>query len=58
VDPLGRVIRFLPLGAEGILDAPLPKPIEPTVYVRAGDSVVGLALAAAFLIVLRRRNRG
>jgi apolipoprotein N-acyltransferase len=57
VDPLGRVIRFLPLGAEGILDAPLPKPIDPPLYVRAGDSVVGLALAVAFLIVLRRRNR-
>ena len=57
IDPLGRVIRSLPLGTEGVLDAGLPKPIEPTVYVRAGDSTVGLALVAAFLFVLRRRMR-
>lgn len=57
VDPLGRVIRSLPLGAEGVLDSPLPQPIEPTVYVRAGDSPAGLAVAAAFILVMRRRMR-
>ena len=57
VDPLGRVIRSLPLGAEGVLDSALPQPVEPTVYVRAGDSPVGLVVAAAFLIVIRRRMR-
>jgi apolipoprotein N-acyltransferase len=57
VDPLGRVIRSLPLGAEGVLDSALPQPVEPTVYVRAGDSSVGLVVAAAFLIVIRRRMR-
>jgi apolipoprotein N-acyltransferase len=58
VDPLGRVIRSLPLGSEGVLDSPLPQPIEPTAYVRAGDSPAGLAIAAAFLLVMRRRVRG
>ena len=57
VDPLGRVIRSLPLGAEGVLDAALPQPIEPTLYARAGDSRLGLVVAAAFLIVIRRRMR-
>ena len=57
VDPLGRVIRSLPLGAEGVLDSALPAPVEPTVYVRAGDSPVGLVVAAAFLLVIRRRMR-
>ncbi len=57
VDPLGRVIRSLPLGAEGVLDSALPQPVEPTVYVRAGDSPVGLVVAAAFLFVIRRRMR-
>ncbi|MEX0752764.1 MAG: apolipoprotein N-acyltransferase [Xanthobacteraceae bacterium] len=57
IDPLGRIVRSLPLGSEGILDSPLPQPIEPTVYVRSGDSAVGLVLAAAFLLVLRRRMR-
>jgi apolipoprotein N-acyltransferase len=58
VDPVGRVIRSLPLGAEGVLDSALPQAIEPTVYVRAGDSPAALAVVAAFLIVIRRRMRG
>ena len=37
VDPVGRVIRSLPLGIEGVLDAPLPAAIAPTLYARAGD---------------------
>ena len=37
IDPLGRIIRSLPLGTEGVLDAPLPRAIEPTLYARTGD---------------------
>jgi len=61
VDPLGRVIASLPLGAEGVLDAPLPQPIAPTLYARTGDSIVGIVVAAAFfwLFLARwRRARG
>ena len=29
VDPLGRIVKQLPLGAEGVLDAPLPRPVAP-----------------------------
>ena len=43
IDPLGRIVRSLPLGTEGVLDAPLPRPVEPTVYVRLGDGPAGLA---------------
>lgn len=57
VDPLGRVITFLPLGAEGVLDSALPKPIAPTLYARTGDGPVGLAAAICLLIVIRRRAR-
>jgi len=57
VDPLGRIIKSLPLGAEGVLDSPLPQSIEPTVYAKAGDYMVALLLAAAFLIVMGRRIR-
>ena len=28
IDPLGRVIKSLPLGTEGVLDAPLPRRID------------------------------
>jgi apolipoprotein N-acyltransferase len=55
VDPLGRIIRSLPLGAEAVLDAPLPKPIDPPLYVRMGDSGTLLLVGAALLWSLRRR---
>jgi apolipoprotein N-acyltransferase len=55
VDPLGRIINALPLGAEGVLDASLPRPGPPTVYARLGDSLAALMLAAAAVLVARRR---
>ena len=57
VDPVGRIVRQLPLGAEGILDAPLPRPIRPTLFVRLGDSLAGMMIACAAVLVLRRRLR-
>jgi len=47
----------LPLGAEGVLDAGLPRPLEPTLFVRAGDSAAALMLAGAAILVIRRRLR-
>ena len=45
IDPVGRVIASLPLGAEGVLDARLPRAVAPTVYARFGnlrlDSISG-----------------
>jgi apolipoprotein N-acyltransferase len=58
VDPLGRVINSLPLGAEGIVDSALPRAIAPTFYARTGDGLIAVALALAFIIVLRRRAYG
>jgi apolipoprotein N-acyltransferase len=55
IDPLGRVIKSLPLGVEGILDAHLPRPIGPTLYVRMGDGMIGVLLGIVAAIVLRRR---
>ena len=40
IDPLGRIIKSLPLGAEGVLDAPLPRRIDPPLYARIGDGCV------------------
>lgn len=56
VDPLGRVIKSLPLRTEGVLDAPLPQAIAPTPYARAGDGPAGLLIGLAFLWVLRSRR--
>jgi apolipoprotein N-acyltransferase len=55
IDPLGRAIGSLPLGVEGLLDAPLPRPIAPTIYARFGNIPAGLLAVVALLVVLRRR---
>ncbi len=54
IDPLGRIVASLPLGVEGVVDAPLPKPIDPTPYVRFGDGTTALFMLAGFALVLRR----
>jgi apolipoprotein N-acyltransferase len=45
----------LPLGVEGVVDSALPKAIEPTLYVRFGDSAWLVFLAAGLAMVVRRR---
>lgn len=54
IDPYGRIISSLGLGAAGVVDAALPAEIEPTLYSLAGDTIfflmlIGLgSLAAVF----------
>jgi apolipoprotein N-acyltransferase len=57
IDPLGRIIGALPLGAEGVLDAQLPTPIEPTPYVKYGNYTLVLVLIVSLIAVGRRRFR-
>ncbi len=57
VDPFGRVVRSLPLGSEGVLDAPLPHPIAPTPYARIGDGPFAALLGLGLILVLRSRRR-
>ena len=57
IDPVGRIIASFPLGAQGVLDAPLPRPVPPTLYARFGDGVAGLLVAVAFVILVSRRRR-
>ena len=40
IDPLGRIVKSLPLGTEGVLDASLPRRIDRTLYARTGDGGV------------------
>ncbi len=57
VDPVGRITASLPLGIEGVLDAPLPKSLAPTPYSRFGDLPVGLVVVAIGLLAVFRRAR-
>jgi apolipoprotein N-acyltransferase len=55
VDPLGRIVNSLPLGSEGVIDSPLPRPISAPVYARVGDAPAAIIVAIALLLVIRRR---
>jgi apolipoprotein N-acyltransferase len=57
VDPLGRIVNALPLGAEGVLDSPLPRSTGTPIYARVGDIPAAMLLALALLAVIRRRVR-
>jgi apolipoprotein N-acyltransferase len=55
IDPVGRIVGSLPLGAEGVLDARLPRAIAQTVYVIFGDYGLIFFLTIGLLAVARRR---
>jgi apolipoprotein N-acyltransferase len=57
IDPAGRIVRSLPLGAEGVLDAPLPRALEPTIYGRLRDGPLALLMLAGLGVLLWRRAR-
>jgi len=46
IDPYGRIVKSLPLHGRGVIDAPLPAALEPTLYARLGDLFLLLLLAA------------
>lgn len=57
VDSHGRVLRSLPLGAEGVLDGPLPVTAPPTIYARFGDGIFfGMVVFALFVAWVGRRD--
>jgi apolipoprotein N-acyltransferase len=55
IDPLGRIVARLGLGAEGVLDSGLPGTIKPTVYARVGDIPAAMIVAITILFAIRRR---
>jgi apolipoprotein N-acyltransferase len=55
IDPTGRIVARLGLGVEGVLDSSLPAAIAPTIYARSGDIPTAMMLAAALILVIRRR---
>lgn len=57
IDPYGRIEKELPLGVEGILDATLPKPIDPTLFSRHPIAPVGAIYLVLVLASLAGRRR-
>jgi apolipoprotein N-acyltransferase len=57
IDPVGRIGQSLPLGTEGVLDAPLPRRIDAPLYARTGDAGVFLTVALIAMALVRRRSR-
>jgi apolipoprotein N-acyltransferase len=57
IDPAGRIIRSLPLGAEGVLDSPLPAALSPPVFARFGELPAYLIIGIAAVVIIRRRSR-
>lgn len=57
VDPLGRIVKSLPLGTDGLIDSALPRPIGASFYAKTGDGLIGLVLGTVFIVVLRKRTR-
>ena len=60
VDPVGRIVNSLPLGSEGVMDSPLPRPVPPPLYAKLGnlrDVPAGLMIVVALLALIHRRLR-
>lgn len=57
IDPVGRIVKELPLGVEGVVDAGLPNAIDPTYFLLLGDYPLILFLVVSLIIVARRRLR-
>jgi apolipoprotein N-acyltransferase len=49
VDPYGRIVRALPLGTAGAVDAPLPARAPRTIFARWGDWPLLFLLCAGLL---------
>ena len=56
VDPTGRILKELPMGAEGTIDAPFQTRTTRTPYVRYGDWFGWLAMGGVVVAALRRRR--
>ena len=57
VDPVGRIVKRLPLGREGVLDSPLPQAIGAPLYARVRDAPAVLMVMIALVGLVRRRVR-
>jgi apolipoprotein N-acyltransferase len=57
IDPVGRIVASLPLDSEGVLDAPLPRPIGVPLYARLGDTPAAALVMIALIALVCGRAR-
>jgi apolipoprotein N-acyltransferase len=57
VDPVGRVVRSLPLGTQGIIDSALPRALDRPLYARIGDGPLGIVIVLILAGATMRRRR-
>jgi apolipoprotein N-acyltransferase len=55
IDPLGRIVKSLPLGVEAVLDAQLPRRADPPLYARMGDGLIAVILGIVGIVIVRIR---
>jgi apolipoprotein N-acyltransferase len=57
IDGYGRVVEYLPLGTQGIIDGVVPRPLETTSYAISGNLIYTfvMAIIVAWILVGRRR---
>ncbi len=58
VDPYGRIVASLPLGARNVLDSPLPERLKPTIYSRDSWLIEPLIYLGAVLLALAAKCLG
>jgi apolipoprotein N-acyltransferase len=56
IDPYGRVLSKLELGAEGVIDTDLPRALPPTPYARFGDAIAGLLMLGLLALAWAARR--
>jgi apolipoprotein N-acyltransferase len=56
IDPMGRIVKKLDLGQEGVVDSDLPSALSPTIYARFGVKVP-LILAGLFLLFAFKKKK-
>jgi apolipoprotein N-acyltransferase len=57
VDPYGRILDFLPLGTEGVIDGRLPQPVSATLFSRWGDRIFPALWTLTLLIAAAARTQ-
>jgi len=56
IDPMGRIVKSLDLGKEGVVDSDLPMALSPTFYAMFGVKIP-LVLAGLFLLIAFKKKK-